>query len=278
MLAHDLTHGRQTQAIASQTRGEERLENGPQCRLVHAAPAIAHRDPHIGSGCQVAMGERSSFGNLAYLGFDLDAAGMIRRLRRIVAEIKKHLLHLSGVAVYNGGFRHLADNQLNLRRQRGMQQGSRFGDQFLQIHLPAIRLPAAAECEYLIDEITRSLACTADLLKITAWPAIRRELPFRHFRITEDRADDIVKVMRDTAGESPDRFHAAGALKIRLQARPFLLKMVSRHDIGDGVESHSQQAKFARLRDDARLECIEAEDRLTPPSPIFQTHTQPCRP
>ena len=70
--------------------------------------------------------------------------------------------------------------------------------------------------------------------------------------MAEDRADDIVEVMRDTAGESTDRFHATSLLEIRLQASTFLQQMIPHHDIGDGVESHAQQAEFSRLRDNAR--------------------------
>ena len=64
--------------------------------------------------------------------------------------------------------------------------------------------------------------------------------------------------MRDTAGESTDRFHATSLLEIRLQASTFLQQMIPHHDIGDGVESHAQQAEFSRLRDNARPQYVEA--------------------
>jgi len=69
--------------------------------------------------------------------------------------------------------------------------------------------------------------------------------------------------MRDTAGERTDRLHAACLLEIRLQARTFTQEMILDHDIGDGVESHAQQAEFGRLRDDARPQCVDAEDFST---------------
>jgi hypothetical protein len=47
-------------------------------------------------------------------------------------------------------------------------------------------------------------------------PAVGRQLCFRHFRIAEDRPDDIVEVVSDTAGESTDRFHTAGLLQASL--------------------------------------------------------------
>jgi len=34
--------------------------------------------------------------------------------------------------------------------------------------------------------------------------------------------------------------------------------MIPHHDIGDGVESHAQQAEFSRLRDNARPQYVEA--------------------
>src|ERR1700739_1654584 len=112
-----------------------------------------------------------------------------------------------------------------------MKQGSRFGDQFLQTHWRATHLPAPADRKYLSDKIPRPLTCTADFFEVAGRPAVRRELRFRHFRITEDRADDIVEVMGDTAGGRAER-----------------------------VDSNSQQAWFAGLRDDTGSQCIEAED------------------
>src|SRR5271155_1483834 len=144
-----------------------------------------------------------------------------------------------------------------------MKQRSRFADQFLQIHWPALYVPAPAESEDLIDEITRPFAGTADLVEIAGRSAVRREFPFRHLGIAEDRADDIVEVVRDTAGESADRLHAAALLQVYLQACTFLQEMITDHDIGEGVESHTQQAEFSRLRDGARPNYVEAEDFST---------------
>src|SRR5271170_7410081 len=39
--------------------------------------------------------------------------------------------------------------------------------------------------------------------------------------------------------------------------------MITDHDIGEGVESHTQQAEFSRLRDNAGSHYVEAEDFST---------------
>ena len=83
-------------------------------------------------------------------------------------------------------------------------------------------------------------ARAADLAKVARRPAVGYQLHFRHFRIAEDRPDDVVKVVRDAAGESTDGFHAAGLLQVSLQARAFLLEVFSSQGVGDGIESHAQ--------------------------------------
>ena len=130
-----------------------------------------------------------------------------------------------------------------------MKQGSRFDEQFFQTHGPAIRLAAPAEGEDLIDEIARPLARAPDLREgPRRRPPIRPELSFRRFRISEDRTDDIIEVVRDAAGEGADRFHAAGSLQVCLQARALPLEVFARDGVGDAVESHAQQTEFRRLR------------------------------
>jgi hypothetical protein len=144
-----------------------------------------------------------------------------------------------------------------------MKQRARFGDQSFHTYWPALYIPAPAKSEYLIDEIARPLSCPANLTEVASRLAAGRELHFRHFGMAEDRADDIVEIMRDTTGESTDGFHATSLLEIRLQASTFLQEMITDHDIGDGVESHAQQAEFSRLRDIARPQYVEAEDFCT---------------
>src|SRR5260370_7761037 len=78
--------------------------------------------------------------------------------------------------------------------------------------------------------------------------------------MAEDRADDIVEVMRDATRESTDRFHAACVLEIHLQALTFLHEVFSHKGISDGVESRAQQPDFSILPDDPRSQRVEAEN------------------
>src|SRR5271156_695529 len=110
MLAHNLAHGREPQAIAGQARGKKWFEDVLQGHLVHAASGIAYGNAHIAARPEVAMSERSPSHDLVHLRFDLDAAYLVHRLRHVVAKIENQLLQLSGLGGYDGCFRRLANN------------------------------------------------------------------------------------------------------------------------------------------------------------------------
>jgi hypothetical protein len=216
------------------------------------------------------MGKRSLSHYLVNFGFDLDAPDLIHRLRRVVAKIEKYLLELSRLTGYDGCLRHFADRQFNRRRQRGVKQRARLGYQPFHAHWSSWYIPAPAESEDLIDEITCSFSGAADLLEVAGRPAVGRELHFRHFGMTKDRPDDIVEVVCDTARESTDRLHTAGLFEIRLQARTFLHQVFPHYGIGNGVERGAQQAAFSILRYDTRSQRVEAENGY-----IAAARTQP---
>ena len=186
------------------------------------------------------MGERSRSRYLVHVSFDLDAPDLIHRLRGVVAKVEDHLLQLSRLTGYDGCIRYLADRQFDSRRKRGMKQRARFGDQSFHTYWPTLYIPAPAKSEDLIDEIARPLSGTADFAEVAGGLAVRHELLFGHFGMAEDRADDIVEIVCDPAGESTDRFHAAGLLEICLQPGTFVQERIPDHDVGDRVESHAQ--------------------------------------
>src|SRR6516164_8917353 len=91
----------------------------------NAAPGVAYGNAHVASRAKdVTMAERPKSRYLVHLGFDLGAPGLIHRLRGVVAKIENHLLQLSRLTGYDGCLRHLADGQLDPRRQRDLKAAS----------------------------------------------------------------------------------------------------------------------------------------------------------
>jgi len=72
--------------------------------------------------------------------------------------------------------------------------------------------------------------------------------------------NDVVEVMCNTAGPKAPTVPCGGLLQIRLQARTFLQEMIPHQDMGDGVESHAQQARSPDCVMIPGLQCVEAED------------------
>src|SRR5215510_12038085 len=141
-----------------------------------------------------------------------------------------------------------------------MKQRARLGDQPLHTYWCAPHIPAPAESENLIDKVTRTLSGAADLAEVACWRAVRRQLRFRHFRMAENRPDNIVEVVRDATGKSTDRLHAAGLLQASLETGSFLFELFPSQRVHDGVEGHAQQTKFGRFHDVVTPHCVEAED------------------
>src|SRR5438105_190006 len=102
---------------------------------------------------------------------------------------------------------------------------------------PALHVPATAESEDLINQVACALAGTADLSEVGSRPATG---PLGHLRIAEYRSNNVVEVVRDTAGESADCLHTAGVLQASLQTRTFLFEMLPPHGVRDCVEGHAQ--------------------------------------
>jgi hypothetical protein len=103
----------------------------------------------------------------------------------------------------------------------------------------------ASKGQNLLDQVARPLGAAADGFEMAKRPGIRTIALLRHLGMAENPAQDIVEVMRDTAGEHADGFHAAGLLQARLQPCPLFFHGLPPDGIDDGVERHAQQAEFA---------------------------------
>ena len=216
MLADDFAHGCKPQAGAGEARGEERFEKVLQGRLLDAAPGVADDNAHVASRWKIAMGERLRRGDPVHPGFDLNPPHSVDRLCSVVAKIEKHLLQLRRLAGYDGCVRHLANNQLDPRRQRDLKQRTRLGDEALHTYGLSPHIPPPTKSEHLIDEITRPLSRAANLFEVSGRWALGREMCLGDLCMTEDRTDNVVEIVRDTAGESTDGFHAPGLLQASL--------------------------------------------------------------
>ena len=99
MGAHHAMHHRQAQpcALAHGLGGEKRLKNAPKQGGVHARAVVAHRQRHIGGGCQAQPLAQAVVGlHLGGLYMD-DAALCAYGMHGVGAKVQQGLLHLRGI-------------------------------------------------------------------------------------------------------------------------------------------------------------------------------------
>src|SRR5262249_51714194 len=119
----------------------------------------------------------------------------------------------------------------------------------------------ASKGEDLINELTRPFAGVANLIKMAPARASGTDLRVCHFGVSDDRADDVVEIVSDAAGECADRLHASGLLQIGFEPLLFLFKRDPSHGIVDDVEGHPKNPDFAMLGQRMGAKRVESQDR-----------------
>src|SRR5262249_2227538 len=92
VVAHNLMHGCQSEAIARRTRGEERLENPLQRWIVHAVSCVADVNADVAPRLELVMGKSLRDREIVHFHPDVDVPILLDCLCGIVAEIENHLL------------------------------------------------------------------------------------------------------------------------------------------------------------------------------------------
>src|SRR3984957_4597844 len=95
------------------------------------------------------------------------------------------------------------------------------------MHRLALCHPAAAEGENAVDDRLPTRARLHHLIDLAAHGAAFAQAVLHEFAETENRAQDVVEVVRDATGPAPDRLHL-GRL---LQLPPQLLALLFLHSL-----------------------------------------------
>ncbi len=120
----------------------------------------------------------------------------------------------------------------------------RLAHDVLDLHGDALAHAAAAERENSIDQRPAALAGDHDAFQIAAQPASRGHVAQRHLPVAQDRAEQIVEVVRDAAGERAHRFETLSLAQLVLHPPQFFLGDMA---IGH-IEHESDHARRLALR------------------------------
>ncbi len=94
--------------------------------------------------------------------------------------------------------------------QRRCEQLERLFDDCLHVQRLALGHPAAAKHEDAIDEFFRAHARLHHLIDVATYNAAFAQVILRELAVPQDRAQDVVEVVRDAPREAADCFHLLG--------------------------------------------------------------------
>ena len=84
----------------------------------------------------------------------------------------------------------------------------------------AVAEAAAAEAENAIDQHLGALGRVHDIVQVAAQRAVWRRLLLREFAVAQDRAEYVVEIVGDAAGQGTDRLHLLRLPQLRLEPFP----------------------------------------------------------
>src|ERR1700676_5809683 len=86
------------------------------------------------------------------------------------------------------------------------------------MHRHALAEPAAAECEDPLDQCLGAASRMNHLIEVTPRHAPLYQVFLRELAVAEDRAQDVVEVVRDAACERAHCFHLLRLTELSLEA------------------------------------------------------------
>ena len=91
---------------------------------------------------------------------------------------------------------------------QAVQHGFHAQEDGIDIQQARLKNLLPAEGQQLSGECGSPLGSFVDLFSVAACVAVSRQILEQKCGVAEDRGEQIVKVVRDTAGELPDRLHS----------------------------------------------------------------------
>jgi hypothetical protein len=95
-----------------------------------------------------------------------------------------------------------------------------------------------------VDQIASALRRAAYLIDMLGQFGTGRCLRLRHLSIAEDRADDIVKIVRYSARQLADRLHATCSLQAYAKLGPFTLEELTLESVDNRIAGKPDYRKW----------------------------------
>ena len=256
VLLDDAVHGCESEAGALPAffRREERFEDSRLRFRVHAAAGVGHRHLDVVARPQPGVRGDTDLVELDIAQLDRDLAAVGHGVARVDHQVHENLLDLRAIGEDRRRVRPDIRRDLNLRTDEPLQHA---------LHAVGTSWSSAIACWVMTWRLLNasswrvSPAARSAALMISSASA-RRSSPcarclHEHLGVAVDRHQQVVEVVRDTAGETSNRLHLLGLPQLLLALPKRILRLLAlEHVSHDGgkrgafAQVQRSERKFAR--------------------------------
>ncbi len=254
-LGDDAVHGREAEpgALALGLGAEERFERVLLRVQLHALARVADTYPYMPAGLQTRMGARVCGVGIDIPRLDRERSAEGHCIARVHGKVHEDLFDTTGIGDDRPEIGLEIGDELDMLADRVSQQLLGLGDDGVEADHARLHDFAASERKELVRQSRGALRGSRHLLDVALHgdppltPGLRcctPELLVHERGIVDDRGEQVVEVMGDSAGELTEALEALDVLELALAA--FLLGVGSRISPRDGhvfslVECHRMQ-------------------------------------
>src|SRR5262249_20455820 len=153
-------------------------------------------------------------------GFDQEPTTVRHSIARVDHQVQDNLFDLAGVGLYRANVS--SDDCLHLH-----SLGQKPAQELVEIQYDAVEVNdfrlqdlLAAEGQQLVNERRSAFGSITDVLQVAPKPSVLYATIHSHFHVSFDDRKQIIEIVRDAAGQSPNGFHPSRLLQLVLQRFP----------------------------------------------------------
>ncbi len=157
-------------------------------------------------------GARARFGarHAAVFGSNLHHSAFGHRVARVRAQVHQDLFELPGIGPDPREGHSAADFDVDVAADQPPEQRLDRADDLVQVQYSRLQNLLAAECQQLTRQRCRSLRRSTDLLHVAPGQVVGRQLLEQQVRVSEDRRQYVVEIVRDAARQPSHGLHLVG--------------------------------------------------------------------
>ena len=234
----------QSRAFAFILGGEKRFEYLRTGFLVHPPTRVAQGQHHVRAGMDPHVSFGGALIQLDIRSLDRKFSAFRHRITGVDRQIHDHLLDLSRIGLDAPDIRIEQRDPFNVLANKTLEHLIHVGHHGIEVQHPRLQHLLAAERQELLRERGGPLGGLLDLLGVSAHRIVVAEAKEQKIAVSRDGNQQVVEIVGNSAGQSPDRFHFLRLTELLFALLQGLLRLFEFRDVV--VRHHHHGNSFIR--------------------------------